>query len=97
MANARVVRYHNTDVWAMSYVPWGRYHANRVVLSTGGYRTVTTKRRMNQANNEYDSGVHVYQRDWEWYVTDGVNDHEMKSETAEVTVYLGRIVQFRNL
>lgn len=54
-----------------------RYHATRVAslapdgtitLRTGGWRTVTTKKRMNQALATWGSPYRVYQEDHEWYV-----------------------------
>ena len=37
----------------------------RIQLNSGGYRTTTTKRRMNQCL----LGHRVYQRDFAWYVS----------------------------
>ncbi len=54
------VRYHNTDVVEFS--------AEYARLKTGGWYTVTTKARMNQASNQFDLGYHVYQQDHAWYV-----------------------------
>jgi len=57
-----------------------RYHSTRVVtihlngdvtLRTGGYRTNTTKCRMNQAANQYGLGFHVYQQDFGWFIQVG--------------------------
>ena len=40
-----------------------------VTLNSGGYRTPTTKRRMNEVSEEYyNSGFKVYQKNLEWYV-----------------------------
>lgn len=41
----------------------------RVRLHSGGWRTVTTKRKMNQAAHQFDLGYGVYQRAGDWYVT----------------------------
>ena len=56
-----IVTYHSTDV-----VKWTD---NTVVLNTGGWKTATTKTRMNQAANQFDLGYSVYQRNFDWYVT----------------------------
>ena len=40
-----------------------------IELDSGGWRTVTTKLRMNQASNQYDLGYQVFQKDFEWFVT----------------------------
>lgn len=44
------------------------FNSHRVILNSNGWRTVTTKQRMNQASKEYGLGFTVYQRNWEWYV-----------------------------
>ena len=55
------VTYHGTDVVTVG--PNGS-----VGLSTGGWRTVTTKARMNQASNQFDLGYTVYQEKGDWFV-----------------------------
>jgi hypothetical protein len=54
------VRYHDTVVVAFDEVS--------VTLDSGGWRTATTKNRMNQAANQYDLGYGVYQERGEWFV-----------------------------
>ncbi len=39
-----------------------------ITLHSGGYRTATTKRRMNEVAEEYDLGFKVYQKNFDWYV-----------------------------
>ena len=39
-----------------------------IKLNTGGWFSVTTKRKMNQASHQFDLGYSVYQRDYKWYV-----------------------------
>lgn len=40
-----------------------------LILDSGGWRTATTKTRMNQFANEHCGGrFHVYQKKGEWYV-----------------------------
>jgi hypothetical protein len=39
-----------------------------VTLNSGGWRTVTTKARMNQASNQYRLGYTVFQKDGDWFV-----------------------------
>jgi hypothetical protein len=54
--------YHQTDVATVE--------GNKVHLYTGGYRTNTTKVRMNQFANQFcDGAFSVYQRNYEWYVS----------------------------
>lgn len=54
------VTYHNTDVVT--------FDDETIELDTGGYKTLTTKTRMNQAANEYGLGYAVYQRKGQWFV-----------------------------
>lgn len=54
------IKYHKTDV-----VSFNDYE---IILNSNGWRTQTTKNRMNQASNEFDLGFTVYQRDSVWYV-----------------------------
>ena len=39
-----------------------------ITLNSGGYRTVTTKARMNQAANELNLGYRICQTDGKWVV-----------------------------
>jgi hypothetical protein len=59
--HAMYFRYHNTTVVAVS--------PKSVCLNSGGWRTVTTKLRMNQASNQFGLGFQVWQKDFNWYVT----------------------------
>jgi hypothetical protein len=54
------VQYHATQVC--------RFDACFVTLDTGGWRTVTTKDRMNYASGKFELGFRVWQRDHVWYV-----------------------------
>ena len=55
------VRYHRTDVATL-------YPDGSVTLRTGGWRTVTTKRRMNQALVYFGIPAIIYQHRHDWYV-----------------------------
>jgi len=55
------VTYHWTDVVSVA-------DDGEITLNTGGWRTVTTKLRMNQAANQFGLGFGVCQRDFEWFV-----------------------------
>lgn len=56
------VRYHQTVVW--------RQHPNgRVTLNSGGWRTNTTKTRINQAFRQYGYPYQVVQKNFEWFVS----------------------------
>ena len=45
-----------------------RFDAIRIILDTGGFKTVTTKCRMMQASNQFGLEDQVYQRDHAWFV-----------------------------
>ena len=57
----RVV-YHRTAV--VTIAPTGA-----IVLDHGGWKTATTKTRMNQASNQLSLGYCVYQKDHNWFVS----------------------------
>ena len=54
------VKYHDTDVVKFNY--------HEVILNSGGFRTSTTKLRMNQAASEFGLGYRVFQKNFEWFV-----------------------------
>ncbi len=55
------VVYHQTEV--VHQLPDGG-----IVLDSGGWRTLTTKTRMNQAANQYGLDFQVSQKDFSWFV-----------------------------
>lgn len=58
-ADTVAVRLHDTDIVT--------YHADgRIVLKTGGWKTATTKARMNEF-----SPARVHQADFEWFANGG--------------------------
>lgn len=59
-AGFMVCVYHQTPV-----VKW---NARKVILNSGGYQGVTTKRRMNEVAEHYGLNYQVYQKDYKWYV-----------------------------
>lgn len=59
---ALCVRYHQTVVWQ-------RTAEGSIILRTGGWRTATTKTRMNQAFNQFGPAYYsVYQKKGDWFV-----------------------------
>ena len=56
-----IITYQSTVI-----VKFGR---DTVTLNSGGWDTVTTKRKMNQASRQFNLGYSVTQRDFEWLVT----------------------------
>ncbi len=75
-----VVRYHSTDVVTV-------YPNGKIVLNTGGYRSATTKTRMNQASRQYGLGFQVFQSKYDWYVE--VDGHTLDFEGRELTIRNG--------
>jgi len=45
-----------------------KFNHEKIILNSGGWRTATTKRRMNQISNVYKLGYRVYQHDFTWYI-----------------------------
>lgn len=65
-----IVRYHDTDVVS--------FNEKEIILRTGGWRTTTTKLRMNQASNQFGLGYQVWQKDFQWYISFNYDSqHEM--------------------
>ena len=63
-----------------------RVERDRITLNHGGYKTVTTKARMNQAANQYGLGYTVYQEKGEWFVHfrgSGASDRRFDGPTVE--------------
>jgi hypothetical protein len=76
-ADGTHVRYHSTDV--VTIHPDGD-----VTLRTGGWRTATTRTRMNQAANQFALGFRVYQQDFDWFVR--VADTDIPFDDRELTL-----------
>ena len=57
--SVRVV-YHSTSVVTAS--------KSQIILMDGGWKTATTRRRMNQAAQLLDLGFKVYQKAFDWFV-----------------------------
>ena len=55
------VQYHQTKI-----VEW---NDSSIILRNNGYYTLTTKRKMNQAANQFRLNFSVYQEKGEWYVS----------------------------
>lgn len=54
------LKFHDTEVIG--------FNEEMITLNSGGWQTVTTKRRMNQAADLYDLGIAVVQRHHDWWV-----------------------------
>lgn len=64
------VRYHQTVVI--------KFNDKSIILNSGGWRSNTTKTRINQASNQFDLGVHVYQDNFQWLVLYNGVRHEFE-------------------
>lgn len=58
--NGGNVTYQRTNI-----VTW---EDGNITLDSGGWETVTTKRKMNQAAHQFALGYAVYQKDFTWFV-----------------------------
>ena len=58
-----IVTLHKTNVFVIDK------KAGTIALSSGGWETVTTKQRINQASEQYHCGFRVYQKNFVWYVS----------------------------
>jgi len=66
------VKYWNTEV-----VVWDK-EMSLVTLDSGGWRTATTKTRMNQAAREFGLDYYVQQRKFEWFVRTSIGVLEFR-------------------
>ena len=55
-----IVTYHSTQVV--------KFNEKEIILNTGGWKSNTTKTRMNQTSNQFNLGYKVWQECSEWYV-----------------------------
>lgn len=92
LGEATVVRYHETNVVAFSRMR-GYIH---VLLDTGGWKTATTKNRMNQTAYQFDLPFGVGQKNWKWFVNAG-NETRPIHQAAYFIVRDGRLIHFQNI
>lgn len=64
--------------------PIVKFDRDKVTLDSGGYRTVTTKRKMNQAARQFSLPYSVYQRDFDWFVYNRHNGHTAPFEDGMI-------------
>ena len=58
----------------------------RVVLRDGGWKSLTTKLRMNQASNQFSLGYTVYQKARRWFVRTNAGTYRYKDGMQVSTV-----------
>lgn len=60
---------NDTTICVYHHTPIVRSNNREIILDSGGWQTVTTKRKMNQYSHQYCNGYYsVYQKDYTWYV-----------------------------
>ena len=63
-----------------------RFNEDHIILDTGGHQSLTTKKKMNQAAQQFGLCFSVYQKDFTWYV-----EHKGATKTFNGdVVYLSR-------
>ena len=79
-----IVTLHNTDIVKF------KHHASgflaQILLDTGGWNTVTTRRRMNEVSQAYGLGFRVYQKNHKLYVAYKGNDYEFDEGKFTINV-----------
>jgi hypothetical protein len=69
LSTYRTTVVENGDDLAVTYVSTAivKRNGNTITLDSGGWETVTTKRKMNQAARQFALGFSVYQKRGKWY------------------------------
>ena len=62
------VVYHSTPVVKFSE------SKDKIILNSGGYRTNTTKTRINQASNQFRLGFTVFQKKFDWFIKNAIGE-----------------------
>lgn len=76
MANVALAKKGNTKVESDGRMTKVELYSTTIVLfsnstitlNSGGHKTATTKRRMNETSDEFNLGIHVYAKRGEWFV-----------------------------
>lgn len=72
------------------------FDAECIILRTGGWRSVTTKRKMNQAANQFDLGYSVSQIAGDWFVRTSSGEYEFSGDAVKIDRATGRVTEFTN-
>ena len=51
-------------------IAWLDHTSQTLALSSAGWNTVTTKSRLNALLYEFNTGIRVFQKNFDWFVTD---------------------------
>ena len=65
-----VVKYHNTEIF--------KQKENQIILNSDGWKTKTTKQRINEAFNFFNIPLALYQNKNEWYILNLNNKQVLK-------------------
>lgn len=85
------VRYHKTDIITIDK------ESRTVTLNSGGYHTVTTKRRMNEVMRDFMIPAYVRQHEYNWFVSvrgDAIVHYPRMGHNREVSS--GSVVPFED-
>ena len=52
-------------------IAWLDHSKQVLALSSAGWHTNTTKSRLNALLYEFNTGISVFQKNWDWFVFDG--------------------------
>lgn len=77
MTNTFIIGKHKTKVYdeggwtCVKY--WDtivvKFNEDQIILNSGGWETLTTKKRINQASNSYNLDFHLWQEKSQWFIT----------------------------
>ena len=70
LSNYKTIWFDNGDHGGVTYqqtniIAW---NGGKITLRSGGWETVTTKRKMNQAARQFALGYSVWQKNYKWFV-----------------------------
>ena len=68
--NTRVIPYFDGFIIKLYETSIIIFNSEIIVLNSGGYKTSTTKNRMNHAAREFNLNFNVYQKKGQWFVND---------------------------
>ena len=83
--SCRVTEYLNGDKTIKLYATdILQFKGDKIILSSGGYKTVTTKARINEFLE--DKGFKVYQKSGEWFIDNGATEHIKFFDGIELSI-----------
>ena len=51
-------------------IAWLRHDKQVLAISSAGWHSNTTKSRLNALLDEFNTGIRVFQKNWDWFVSD---------------------------